>query len=274
MLIQQFVIKKLISFNIKVNTMSFSTINPATEEIIKHYDELSIEEVNLKIEKAHNAHLSWKEVPFSNRAELMFNAAKVLREKKEEYAELMAIEMGKPYVQGISEAEKCAWVCDYYAENAEKQLADEVIATEMSRSYVTFQPIGAVLAIMPWNFPFWQVFRFAAPALMAGNAGILKHARNTMGCAIEIENVFKLAGFPEGLFTNLVIGSAIVDKVIENPLIAAVTLTGSTPVGKMVASKAGSLIKKTVLELGGSDPYVILKMQTLIKQLLLVLQHA
>lgn len=238
--------------------MSFKTINPATEQIIKEYDELSADEIKQKINKTHAAYEDWRRTDFALRKELMLKAAGILRGKKNKYAELMAVEMGKPFQQGVAEAEKCAWACDYYAENAEAQLADLDIKTEMTRSYAAFRPIGPVLAIMPWNFPFWQVFRFAAPALMAGNAGILKHARNTMGCAIEIENVFKEAGFPDGLFTNLVIGSGPVAGVIENPKVAAITLTGSTPVGRQVASKAGSMIKKTVLELGGSDPYVIL----------------
>jgi succinate-semialdehyde dehydrogenase/glutarate-semialdehyde dehydrogenase len=239
--------------------MSITTINPATEEVLNVFEEFSIKEINQRIEKASKAQKSWKNKSFSERANLMRKAASILRNQKSELAELMALEMGKPLAQGISEAEKCAWACDYYAENAEEQLRDEHIKTEMTKSYVSFQPIGVVLAIMPWNFPFWQVFRFAAPALMAGNAGILKHSRNTTGCGIKIEQIFKQAGFPEGLFGNLVVGSSLMGKVIEHPLIAAITLTGSTPVGQQVASKAGSLSKKTVMELGGSDPYIILE---------------
>ncbi len=239
--------------------MSITTINPATEEILNEFEEHSFDEINRIIGKASIAQKSWKEKSFSERAKLMLNASSILRKRKNELAELMALEMGKPLAQGISEVEKCAWVCEYYAENAERQLKDEHIKTEMSKSYVSFQPVGVVLAIMPWNFPFWQVFRFAAPALIAGNAGILKHSRNTTGCGIKIEQIFYEAGFPEGLFGTLVISSSKMDKVIEHSLIAAVTLTGSTPVGQEVSSKAGSLIKKTVMELGGSDPYIILR---------------
>jgi succinate-semialdehyde dehydrogenase/glutarate-semialdehyde dehydrogenase len=171
----------------------------------------------------------------------------------------MTMEMGKPVMGGVAEAEKCAWVCDYYAQEAERVLADQEVESDASRSFVTFQPIGVVLAVMPWNFPFWQVFRFAAPNLMAGNAGLLKHASNVPGCALAIEDVFREAGFPDGLFRSLLIPGSRVDGVIENPLVRAVTLTGSTPAGQAVAAKAGAVLKKTVLELGGSDPYVILE---------------
>jgi succinate-semialdehyde dehydrogenase/glutarate-semialdehyde dehydrogenase len=167
--------------------------------------------------------------------------------------------MGKPVRDGRAEAEKCAWVCEYYAENAEAFLQPEVIPTDARKSFVTFQPVGVVLAVMPWNFPFWQVFRFAAPALMAGNTGVLKHASNVPGCALAIEEVFRRAGFPDHAFRTLLIGSKAVEAVIEHPLVRAVTLTGSTPAGKAVASKAGAMIKKTVLELGGSDAYVVLE---------------
>jgi succinate-semialdehyde dehydrogenase/glutarate-semialdehyde dehydrogenase len=171
----------------------------------------------------------------------------------------MAQEMGKPIKDGRAEAEKCAWVCEYYAEQAETFLQPEIIPTDARKSFVTFQPIGVVLAVMPWNFPFWQVFRFAAPALMAGNTGVLKHASNVPGCALAIEEVFQQAGFPEHAFRTLLIGSKHVEAVIENPLVMAVTLTGSTPAGRAVARKAGEMIKKTVLELGGSDAYVVLE---------------
>jgi len=171
----------------------------------------------------------------------------------------MALEMGKPIKDGISEVNKCAWVCDYYAENAKNFLQDEVIETDASKSYVSYQPLGIILAIMPWNFPFWQVFRFAAPGLMAGNVGLLKHASNVFGCALAIEDVFKRAGFPKNTFRSLLVGSSLVNKIIDHPHIKAVTLTGSVPAGKSVARKAGSVLKKTVLELGGSDPYLILE---------------
>jgi len=170
----------------------------------------------------------------------------------------MTLEMGKPVMGGVAEAEKCAWVCEYYAENAKDILTDQEVDTGASRSFVTFQPLGVVLAVMPWNFPFWQVFRFAAPTLMAGNAGLLKHASNVPGCALAIEDIFREAGFPDGLFRTLLIPGSRVEGVIENPLVRAVTLTGSTPAGKAVAAKAGGMLKKTVLELGGSDPYLIL----------------
>ena len=187
----------------------------------------------------------------------MRHLAELLKQKKELLGLLMTKEMGKPIKQSIAEAEKCAWVCEYYADNAEKFLSQKEIPTGSTKSFISFQPIGIVLAIMPWNFPFWQVFRFASPALMAGNVGILKHASNVQGCAIEIEKLFLEAGFPKFAFSNLVIGSKKVSNVIKNSKISAVTLTGSTPAGKSVASLAGSLLKKTVLELGGNDPYVL-----------------
>jgi succinate-semialdehyde dehydrogenase/glutarate-semialdehyde dehydrogenase len=186
-------------------------------------------------------------------------AAAILRRRKEEFARLMALEMGKPLKQGVAEVEKCAWACEYYADTAETHLTPDVIKTDASKSYVAYDPIGVVLAVMPWNFPFWQVFRFAAPALMAGNVGVLKHASNVPGCALAIEEVFTQAGFPANVFRTLLIGSKQVKAVIENPLVSAVTLTGSTPAGKAVAAQAGAVIKKTVLELGGSDGYVVLE---------------
>jgi succinate-semialdehyde dehydrogenase/glutarate-semialdehyde dehydrogenase len=189
----------------------------------------------------------------------MKKAASILRERKDEFAKLMTEEMGKPIAQGRGEVEKCAWCCDFYADNAEKFLSKEIVETDASKSYVSFQPLGVVLAVMPWNFPFWQVFRFAAPGLMAGNAGVLKHASNVPGCAVAIENIFQQAGFPRDLFRTLLIGNEAVAHVIEHPKVVAATLTGSTPAGKAVASKAGSVLKKTVLELGGSDPYLILE---------------
>jgi succinate-semialdehyde dehydrogenase/glutarate-semialdehyde dehydrogenase len=238
--------------------MALQVINPATGETIKTYDEMTPAEVQSSIEQAHQAFLSWRQTSFATRAELMHGAARVLREQAAEYAILMAQEMGKPIKDGRAEAEKCAWVCDYYADNAEQFLQPEVIETDARKSFVTFQPLGVILAVMPWNFPFWQVFRFAAPALMAGNAGVLKHASNVPGCALAIENVLRQAGFPDHLFRTLLIGSRQVDAVIAHPLIKAATLTGSTPAGQAVAQKAGAMIKKTVLELGGSDAYVIL----------------
>jgi succinate-semialdehyde dehydrogenase/glutarate-semialdehyde dehydrogenase len=216
-------------------------------------------EVNKIIDLSNNAFEEFIQTSFSDRSRLMMNAANVLRVKKEEYSKLMTLEMGKPIAQSRSEVEKCAWVCEYYAENAEKFLADELIQTDASKSFVTFQPLGIVLAVMPWNFPFWQVFRFAAPGLMAGNAGILKHASNVSGCALAIEEVFREAGFPENLFRTILVPSSQMEKVIKNDKVKAVTLTGSVPAGKTVAKTAGSVLKKTVMELGGSDPYVILE---------------
>ncbi|MDY7091742.1 MAG: NAD-dependent succinate-semialdehyde dehydrogenase [Acidobacteriota bacterium] len=238
--------------------MTLETINPATGEVLCTYQRTTTEEVRTSIEECHQAFLRWRRTDFSERAEKMRKAAEILRQRADEYAVLMAREMGKPVAGGRSEAEKCAWVCDYYAEHAESFLARETIETDAQSSFVTYQPLGVVLAVMPWNFPFWQVFRFAAPALMAGNGGLLKHASNVPGCALAIERVFLDAGFPEGLFRTLIIGSDEVDSVLENPRVMAATLTGSTPAGKAVAEKAGSLLKKTVLELGGSDPYVVL----------------
>ncbi len=236
-----------------------TSINPATNKPIKNYNEMTNEESSQIISLADEAFKSWKETTFTRRSELMKNAAKVLRENSEEYSVLMTMEMGKPIVQSRAEVEKCAWVCEYYAENAEKFLQDEIIKTEASKSFISYQPIGVILAIMPWNFPFWQVFRFAAPNLMAGNAGLLKHASNVSGCALAIEDVFRKAGFPENLFRTLLVKSKNASEIISNEKVRAVTLTGSVPAGKSVASLAGSLIKKTVLELGGSDPYIILE---------------
>ncbi|MCH8067726.1 MAG: NAD-dependent succinate-semialdehyde dehydrogenase [Candidatus Marinimicrobia bacterium] len=239
--------------------MSITAINPATGELIKEYPELTPDEVQEAINKSNLAFQSWRKVKIYDRAKLMKKAAQILRDKANEYGELMALEMGKPIKEGRAEVEKCAWVCDYYAENAEKFLQHEFISTDASKSFVTFQPLGVILAVMPWNFPFWQVFRFAAPSLMAGNSGILKHASNVPGCALAIEEVFKEAGFPEYVFKSLLIGSRQVNAVIENPHVKAITLTGSTPAGRAVAGKAGEMLKKTVLELGGSDPYIILE---------------
>jgi len=239
--------------------MTLRSVNPATGNTLQSFVEMTEDEVNAIIESVHGAFNGWRKTSFSFRAERMKEVAHLLRDRKEEFGTLMTEEMGKPINQSKAEAEKCAWVCEYYADNAEKFLANKDIATEASDSFVSYQPIGIVLAVMPWNFPFWQVFRFAAPALMAGNVGILKHASNVQVCAQAIEDIFTAADFPDNLFKNLVIGSDKVENVIKNPLVKAVTLTGSTPAGKAVASLAGSMLKKTVLELGGSDPYVILE---------------
>ncbi len=239
--------------------MTIKAVNPTTGETIKEYEEMTPEEVKDAIEKSHQAFLGWRRTSFAERGKLMKKAAQIIRDKAEDYARLMAEEMGKPVKSGRSEAEKCAWGCDYYADNAEKFLQPEVVDTDASKSFVTFQPLGVVLAIMPWNFPFWQVFRFAAPALMAGNAALLKHASNVPGCALAIEDIFRKADFPANIFRTLLIGSNQVEAIIANPLVKAATLTGSTDAGRTVSKKAGEMIKKTVLELGGSDPYVILE---------------
>jgi succinate-semialdehyde dehydrogenase/glutarate-semialdehyde dehydrogenase len=235
------------------------SVNPANLQTLKTYQPMLPSEVYNIIDLTNKAFEDWKETSFGFRSELMMKAAHVLRTKKEEYSRLMTLEMGKPIAQSRAEVEKCAWVCEYYAENAEKFLNDELIETDASKSFVSFQPLGIVLAVMPWNFPFWQVFRFAAPGLMAGNAGILKHASNVPGCALAIEEVFREAGFPENLFRSILVPSSQMEEVIKNEKIKAVTLTGSVPAGKSVAKVAGSVLKKTVMELGGSDPYVILE---------------
>jgi succinate-semialdehyde dehydrogenase/glutarate-semialdehyde dehydrogenase len=239
--------------------MAMESVNPATGQVIRSYDEMSPEEVDLAIRKAAEAFQSWKTTEFGERSLLMKAAAQILRDESEDLARLMAEEMGKSLREGRAEAEKCAWVCEYYAENARTFLLPESIETDASSSFVSYRPLGVVLAVMPWNFPFWQVFRFAAPALMAGNVGVLKHASNVPGCALAIERVFQQAGFPADVFRTLLIGSSQVERVIENPSVMAVTLTGSTPAGKAVARKSGEMLKKTVLELGGSDPYLILE---------------
>lgn len=238
--------------------MSITAINPATNEQIRTYDELTPAATAAAVDDAHEAWRAWRETSFAERAGHVRRAGEILRQRKDELARLMAAEMGKPLAQGVSEVEKCAWVCDYYAENAERELARDVVPTDALESYVLFQPLGVVLAVMPWNFPLWQVFRFAAPALMAGNAGVLKHASNVPGCALAIEEIFTQAGTPRNVFRTLLIGSKQVPAVIEHPHVRAVTLTGSTPAGRDVASRAGAVLKKSVLELGGSDGYVVL----------------
>jgi succinate-semialdehyde dehydrogenase / glutarate-semialdehyde dehydrogenase len=235
------------------------SINPATGERIRSYEETTPQQVASIVAAADRAQRSWRSTPIAERARLLTRVAERLRAGKERYAALMAAEVGKPLAQGRAEAEKCAWVCNYFAEGAAAFLAPEEVESDASRSYVAFPPLGTVLAVMPWNFPFWQVFRFAAPALMAGNAGLLKHASNVCGCALAIGEAFREAGAPEGLFGVLLIRGARVADVIAAPEIRAVTLTGSTPAGRAVAASAGTALKKTVLELGGSDPYVILE---------------
>ena len=221
------------------------SINPATEEEIKSYPEMDDDEIKNIIIQTNIAFLKWRDTDFPERKTKMKNAAEVLRKRKKDYAELMTLEMGKPIKQSFAEIEKCAWACDYFADNAKQFLEDQIIKTDASKSFVTYQPLGIVLAIMPWNFPFWQVFRFAAPNLMAGNVGVLKHSSNVTGCALAIEEVFREAGFPENLFRTLVIPSDKVEAIINDKNIMAVTITGSVPAGKSVAAIAGSVLKKT-----------------------------
>ncbi len=238
--------------------MTIESLNPATGETIESYETLGEEAVERAVQAAAAAQRAWQTTGFDERAALLRGAAEVLEKRREEYARLMALEMGKPVREGRSEVDKCAWVCRHYADEAEGYLAPVEVATDARRSFVTYRPLGVVLAVMPWNFPFWQVFRFAAPALMAGNGGLLKHASNVPGCALAIEDVFRRAGSPDGLFRTLLVGSDRVAALIDRPEVKAVTLTGSTPAGKAVAARAGAALKKTVLELGGSDPYVLL----------------
>lgn len=238
--------------------MPLRSINPATGKEIAAYDEMSAKAVQTIIANTHAAFLDWRKTDFVHRARKLEKVATLLRNNCEQYAKLMSDEMGKPITQGRAEVEKCAWACDYYAEHGAAFLAAESIETDASNSFVTYQPLGVVLAVMPWNFPFWQVFRFAAPGLMAGNGAVLKHSSNVSGCALAIEAILQEAGFPTDLFRTLLISSGKVADVLENPLVKAATLTGSTAAGQAVAQKAGAMLKKTVLELGGSDPYVVL----------------
>jgi succinate-semialdehyde dehydrogenase/glutarate-semialdehyde dehydrogenase len=239
--------------------MALQSINPANDVLLREYAETTPAEIRAALESAERAHRAWRESSFEERAAPMRRAGALLRERKEELARLMALEMGKPLAQGRAEAEKCAWVCDYYADSAAGFLKPEEVPTDASRSRVAFPPLGVVLAVMPWNFPFWQVFRFVAPGLMAGNAGVLKHSSNVSGCALAIEEIVLAAGFPKGLFRTLLVSSKAVAGIIEAEEVKAVTLTGSTPAGRSVAGTAGRALKKTVLELGGSDPYLVLE---------------
>src|SRR5215213_371270 len=238
--------------------MTIATINPATGQTVRTFTPLSDTELDARIQCAADTYRRFRATPLRDRTRMLLKAAEILEAEKEKFGRLMVLEMGKTLKSAVDEAVKCAWGCRYYAENAEGFLADEVVETSASRSMVVYQPIGPVLAVMPWNFPFWQVFRFAAPALAAGNVGLLKHASNVPQCALAIEDIFRRAGFPEGCFQTLLIETEQVRSVIEDPRVAAVTLTGSTNAGSQVASAAGKVIKKTVLELGGSDPFVVM----------------
>ncbi len=238
--------------------MAISTVNPATGEELKTFEALTDEQVDEKIGRAYETFLEWRETSFAERSRLLTRAAEILEEEAEQFGRTMTTEMGKTLAAAIAEANKCARGCRYYAENAERFLADEQIELEGARTYVRYEALGPVLAVMPWNFPFWQVFRFAAPALMAGNVGLLKHASNVPQCALAIEDVFRRAGYPEGAFQTLLIGSDKVQRVIDDPRVRAATLTGSEGAGRQVGSEAGENIKPSVLELGGSDPFIVM----------------
>ena len=237
------------------------SVNPATGQTVREYAEMTPAAVSTALDLADRAFLEWREASFESRAVVLRAAAARLRARAVEDARRMAVEMGKPVAQGRAEAEKCASVCEHYATYAARYLAPDPVAMdgEGERAFVTYRPLGVVLAVMPWNFPFWQVFRFAAPALMAGNACVLKHASNVSGCSLAMEEIFREAGLPPGLFTSLLIPSSAVASAIESRHVRAVTLTGSTPAGRAVAAAAGRVLKKSVLELGGSDPYVVLE---------------
>ncbi|BDG05329.1 NAD-dependent succinate-semialdehyde dehydrogenase [Anaeromyxobacter oryzae] len=237
---------------------TMSSVNPATGEVLARFDELSDAELERKLARADETFRAWRRRPFAERAAHMTRAAEVLERKKEHWGRIMTSEMGKTLKSAIAEAEKCASACRFYAENAERFLADEELKSSATRSFVRYLPLGPVLAVMPWNFPFWQVFRFAAPALMAGNVGLLKHASNVPQCALAIEEIFREAGFPEGCFQTLLVGSSRVGRILEDDRVKAATLTGSEAAGASVASICGRVIKKTVLELGGSDPFVVM----------------
>src|SRR5687768_4891465 len=238
--------------------MPIATINPTTGETLQTFEALTKPQLESKLALAANTFRTYRQTSFAEREALMYRSAELLEEDKPRLARLMTIEMGKPIKGAVQEIEKCALVCRYYAERAKRHLADQPVETNASKSYVSFQPLGPVLAVMPWNFPLWQVFRFAAPALMAGNVGLLKHASNVPQCALAIEEIFQRAGFPEGAFQTLLIGSEAVAQLLEDKRVVAATLTGSEPAGRSVASIAGKQIKKTVLELGGSDPFIVM----------------
>jgi len=238
--------------------MAIASINPATGEVVKTFQALSDAEIEKKLELAVTAFKAERKTSFAMRAKRMMKAADILERDKDKFAHLMTLEMGKPYKAAVAEAVKCTTACRYYAENAERFLTDEIVETGAKKSFVRYLPIGPVLAVMPWNFPFWQVIRFAAPALMAGNVGLLKHASNVPQCALAIESIFLEAGFPEGVFQTLLIGSAQVDALLNDPRVVAATLTGSEQAGIQVGIGAAKRIKKVVLELGGSDPFIVM----------------
>jgi acyl-CoA reductase-like NAD-dependent aldehyde dehydrogenase len=239
--------------------MSIQSINPATEEVLNTFEPFNDAQIDQALAEARTAFLSWRDTSFAERSELFHKLANYLRDRKEHLGRLATLEMGKPIAESIAEVEKCAWNCDFYADNAEKYLADEPVATTATSSYVEYQPLGVVLALMPWNYPYWQVFRFAAPALMAGNTAVLKHASNVSMCALEIEHIFKACGFPQGVFRTVLVPGAETGRLIADKRIAAVTLTGSDIAGVAVAAASGQVLKKNVLELGGSDAFIVLE---------------
>lgn len=238
--------------------MAIATVNPATGQVLKTFESLSDAQLEVKLQKAADAFSSYRKTPFADRARMMLKAGAFLESEKEHCARVMTTEMGKTFRSAVDEVVKCAWVCRYYAENAERFLADEIVETTAKRSYIRYLPLGPVLAVMPWNFPFWQVFRFAAPALMAGNVGLLKHASIVPQSALLIEEIFQKAGFPDGAFQTLLIDSQKVDRVLGDPRVQAATLTGSEGAGVEVGVGAAKRIKKVVLELGGSDPFIVM----------------
>jgi succinate-semialdehyde dehydrogenase / glutarate-semialdehyde dehydrogenase len=237
--------------------MEFKSINPYTGKVIDTHNHHTTKEIDKILQESEKTFDSWKNVAIPKRCELMQQAAQLLEKNIDTYAKMITMEMGKPVTEARAEVRKCAWVCEFYSVNAERFLADEIIETDADESFISFDPLGTIFGIMPWNFPFWQVFRFAVPTLLAGNAAILKHAQNVFGCAKLIENLFKEAGFPEGLFQNLFIHHDIAEQVINNDIIKAVTLTGSERAGSSVAMHSGKAIKKTVLELGGSNAFIV-----------------
>ncbi|MGC1638192.1 MAG: aldehyde dehydrogenase family protein, partial [Candidatus Acidiferrales bacterium] len=243
--------------------MAIATINPATGEVLKTFEPISDAQLEEKLQRAVNAFGEFRKTSFSSRAAMMVKAAEILEADKEKLARVMTTEMGKTYRSAVDEAAKCAWVCRYYAENAEKFLADEVADVAGSQSFVRYQPVGPILAVMPWNYPFWQVFRFIAPSLMAGNVGLLKHASNVPQSALLIEDVLLRAGFPVGVFQTLLIAASKVGKILADPRVKAATLTGSEGAGVQVGIAAATDIKKVVLELGGSDPFIVMKSASL-----------
>ena len=239
--------------------MSIQTINPATEEIVETFEPYTTTQVDEALSQARQAFEQWRETSFDERRIHLRRVASYLREQKDRFAQTITLEMGKPITEAEAEIEKCAWNCEYYADNAQRILANESVSTNATESYVSFLPLGVVLAVMPWNYPFWQVFRFAAPALMAGNTAVLKHASNVSRAALEIEHVFQEAGLPQGVFRTVLVPGAETKHLIADSRIAAVTLTGSEPAGVAVASASGHALKKNVLELGGSDPFIVLE---------------